>query len=69
MAKCIASYSQRRLGGGKAVLSVNTAAQDYCSGPSLLTRESTSVLTVGVSYGGQVFKRRLVHGVAETIMA
>ena len=34
------------------------------SRPSLLTRQSTLVLKVGVLKGGEAFKRRLVHSVA-----
>ena len=66
MTKCIASYSQRRLRQG--CNSRLYSSKRRFSRLSLLSRRSVLFLKMGVSYGCKAFKRRLVHGVALTIM-
>ena len=59
MTKCVASYSQRRL--GKAYISHLYSSKRHFTRPPLLTRRSALVLKVGVSYGWKITKRVRVN--------
>ena len=67
IAKCVASYSQRRLNYG-CIIHLYSSKRRF-SRPSLLTRRSASVLKVGVLYKSKIAKcvasycqRRLNYG-------